>query len=134
MTVADIIVELDVEIAKLQQARAILTNQVARKRLDRPAVSVPSGKATSFSPEEFDSVPKKRAESAAARLRTVNAQSAPWAKAEKATKNEVPDKADSAKLVATRKKAAKPWEESRFFYTEESPKLSEKTQAATVTL
>jgi hypothetical protein len=86
MNTNDIVLTIDAEIARLQQAKALLTNtssvtRAKRKPGRRPAATAEGGKATSFNPAEFDAKPRKRrALSAEARARIAAAQKARWAK------------------------------------------------------
>ena len=80
-----IIAELDAEIAKLQQARALLVGEQKPKKRGRPAGGSTSSKATSFNPAEFASTPKKkRVVSAETRAKMAEKQKARWAKVKKA--------------------------------------------------
>jgi hypothetical protein len=68
MNTNDIILTIDAEISRLQQAKA-----------GRPATTSQSGKATSFNPEDFAAKPRKRRGiSAAGRARIAAAQKARW--------------------------------------------------------
>jgi hypothetical protein len=89
MNTKDIVLTIDAEISKLQQARALLTDTSsvshAKRKPGRPAATAASGKATSFNPAEFDAKPRKRRVlSAEARARIAAAQKARWAKFKKA--------------------------------------------------
>jgi hypothetical protein len=89
MNTNDVVLAIDAEISRLQQAKALLTNtssatRTKRKR-GRQAATSGSGKATSFNPAEFDAKPRKRrALNAEARARIAAAQKARWAKFKKA--------------------------------------------------
>jgi hypothetical protein len=78
MTLDSILAAIDTEISKLQQARAMLTNEVSapsQKRLGRPKGS----KSQAVAPG-----PKKRLLSEDARARIAAAQKKRWAAAKKA--------------------------------------------------
>jgi hypothetical protein len=89
MNTSDILLAIDLEISRLEQAKELLTettkdNRVRRKP-GRIAKTVPS-KATSFNPAEFVAQPKKRRKmTAAGRARIAAAQRARWAKHKKET-------------------------------------------------
>lgn len=96
-----IVAALDTEIARLQQAKALLSGAEAptKRGPGRPAGITKSGAATSFNPADFAPAPRKgRTMSAEGRARIAAAQKARWAKAGKAGSNTAP---------ATAKKAAK---------------------------
>jgi hypothetical protein len=89
MNTNDIVLTIDAEISRLQQAKALLTNTSsvthAKRKPGRPAATVGVGKSTSFNPAEFDAKPRKRRVlSAEARARIAAAQKARWAKFKKA--------------------------------------------------
>jgi hypothetical protein len=89
MNTNDILLTIDAEILRLQQAKALLTNTSnlthARRKPGRPANASRSGKATSFNPADFDAKPRKRrGMSAAGRARIAAAQKARWARFKKA--------------------------------------------------
>jgi len=91
MSTNDIILTIDAEISRLQQAKALLTDTSsltpAKRKPGRLATSSGSGKATSFNPTDFDAkARKRRGMSAAGRARIVAAQKARWAKFKKAAK------------------------------------------------
>ena len=64
MNTNDIILTIDAEISRLQQAKALLTDTSsptpAKRKPGRPATTSGSGKATSFNPAHFDAKPRKR--------------------------------------------------------------------------
>jgi hypothetical protein len=89
MDTNDIVLAIDAEISRLQQAEAVLTNTSnltrAKRKPGRPATTSGSGKATSFNPADFDTKPRTRREiSAAGRARIAAAQQARWATFKKA--------------------------------------------------
>ena len=89
MNTNDIILTIDAEILRLQQAKALLTETSsptpAKRKPGRPATTSGSGKATSFNPAHFDAKPRKRrGMSAAGRARIAAAQKARWARFKKA--------------------------------------------------
>jgi hypothetical protein len=89
MNTKDIVLTIDAEISRLQQAKALLTNTSsvshAKRKPGRPAATARGGKATSFNPAEFDAKRRKRRVlSAEARARIAAAQKARWAKFKKA--------------------------------------------------
>jgi hypothetical protein len=89
MNTNDIILTIDAEISRLQQAKALLTNTSSPTRLKRKlgpqAATSGNGKATSFNPAEFNAKPRKRrALSAEARAKMAAAQKARWARFKKA--------------------------------------------------
>ena len=61
MNTNDIVLTIDAEISRLQQAKALLTDTFslthAKRKPGRPAGG---GKATSFNPADFDAKPRKR--------------------------------------------------------------------------
>jgi hypothetical protein len=80
MHTTDIIAELDAEIARLQQVKALLNGTTTKRGPGRPAASATAAApATTFAP-------KKRILSAEARAKIAAAQKARWAKARKAAK------------------------------------------------
>jgi uncharacterized protein YaaQ len=89
MNTNDIVLTIDAENSRLQQAKALLTDTSsvthAKRKPGRQAATSGSGKATSFNPAESDTRPRKRrALSAEARARMAAAQKARWAKFKKA--------------------------------------------------
>jgi len=88
MNTNDIILTIDAEISRLQQAKALLTDTStltgAKRKSGRPATTSGSGRATSFTPADFDAKPRKRrGMSAAGRARIAAAQKARWARFKK---------------------------------------------------
>jgi hypothetical protein len=88
MSMNDIILTIDAEISRLQQAKALLTDTFsltsAKRKPGRPATASGSGKATSFNPADFDAKARKRhGMSAAGRARIAAAQKARWARFKK---------------------------------------------------
>ena len=115
MNLNDIVIELDAEIARLQQAKALLIgiNPIGRRKRGRPAAAALPGKATSFNPVDFAEKRKKRhTMSAAGRERIAAAQRARWAKSKKANKKAAPAKRAARKIAVpeavTAKKAPVP--------------------------
>jgi hypothetical protein len=91
MSTNDIILTIDAEISRLQQAKVLLTHTFsltpAKRKPGRPATVSGGGKATSFNPADFAAkARKRRGMSAAGRARIVAAQKARWAKFKKAAK------------------------------------------------
>ena len=91
MSTNDIILTIDAEISRLQQAKALLTDTLSPTPVKRkpgpPATTSGGGKATSFNPAEFDAKPTtRRAMSEAGRARIASAQKARWARLKKAAK------------------------------------------------
>jgi hypothetical protein len=90
MNTNDIILSIDAEISRLQQAKALLTQTSptpAKRKPGRPAPAPGSSKATSFDPADFDAnAPKRRKISAAGRARIAAAQKARWARSKTAAK------------------------------------------------
>lgn len=74
MSIKQIIAELDIEIARLEQAKNILAGATVKRGPGRPKLSTDTG------------VKKKRKISAEGRARIVAAVKARWAKAKKASK------------------------------------------------
>jgi hypothetical protein len=74
MNTKEILTHIDFEIARLQQAKALLIGEPARRKSGRP-FSKPATRASSV---------KKRTMSAEGRARIAAAQRARWAKAKKA--------------------------------------------------
>jgi hypothetical protein len=91
MNTNDIIITIDAEISRLQQAKALLIDTFsltpAKRKPGRPATAPGNGRATSFNPAEFDAKPRKRrGMSAAGRARIAAAQKARWARFKRAAK------------------------------------------------
>jgi hypothetical protein len=91
MNTNDIILTIDAEISRLQQAKALLTQTSslapAKRKPGRPTATSGSNKATSFNPAEFDAKTTKRSGmSAAGRARIAAAQKARWARSKTAAK------------------------------------------------
>lgn len=82
MDIAGIVAEIDLEIARLEQAKALIAGQTAPSKRGRPPAAQPkSAKATSFA---FGTNAKPRRQmSAEGRARIAAAQKARWAKAKK---------------------------------------------------
>lgn len=74
MSIKQIIAELDIEIARLEQAKNVLAGATVKRGPGRPKLSTDTG------------VKKKRKISAEGRARIVAAVKARWAKAKKASK------------------------------------------------
>ena len=88
MNTDEIILTIDAEISRLQQAKALLTDtsSLTRRKPGRQAATSESSKATSFNPAEFAAKPRKRrALSAEARAKMAAAQKVRWARFKKAT-------------------------------------------------
>jgi hypothetical protein len=91
MNTNDIILTIDAEISRLQQAKALLTQTSsptpAKRKPGRPTAGSGSNKATSFNPADFDAkATKRRGMSAAGRARIAAAQKARWARSKTAAK------------------------------------------------
>ena len=91
MNTNDIILTIDAEISRLQRVKALLTQTSSRtpakRKPGRPTAASGSGKATGFSPADFDAkATKRRGMSAAGRARIAAAQKARWAKSKTAAK------------------------------------------------
>jgi hypothetical protein len=87
MTISNILVEIDAEIAKLQQVRAILSGIGTKQKPGRPAVRSTGSAATSFDPEEFGGVQTRRRKmSAETRKKMADAQRLRWANSRKTEK------------------------------------------------
>jgi hypothetical protein len=91
MNTNDIILAIDAEISRLQQAKALLSDTSSltrsKRKPGRPTTASGSGKATSFNPADFDAkARKRRGMSAAGRARIAAAQKARWARFKKAAK------------------------------------------------
>lgn len=89
MNTNNIVLAIDAEISRLQQAKALLADSSiptqVKGKLGRPAATAVSGKATSFDPPHFGAKPRRRRSlSAAGRARIAAAQKARWAKIKKA--------------------------------------------------
>jgi hypothetical protein len=96
-------VEIDHEIARLQQARDLLSGTTIKRKPGRPAGPASKSHATSFDPGEFAKAPKKRRTmSAEGRARIAEAQRARWTQSKTAAK-----KLERAAASATPKKATK---------------------------
>ena len=85
MNTNEIILSIDAEIYRLQQARLLLAQASsptpAKRKPGRPAAISTTNKATSFNPAEFKTkTPKRPKISAVARARIAAAQKARWAK------------------------------------------------------
>ena len=82
MNIQDIVVEIDAEISRLQQVKALLTGSSAteKRKAGRPANTSLAGKART-----------RRTLSAEARERIATAQRARWAKSKKAAKKAAPN-------------------------------------------
>ena len=84
MTISDILLEIDGEISKLQQARAVLSGMATKRKPDRPAIGPTGSLATSFNPEEFGGVQTKRRKmSPETRQKMADAQRLRWANSRK---------------------------------------------------
>ena len=89
MNTNDIVLAIDAEISRLQQAKALLTetpsSTQAKRKPGRPVAASGSGKATSSKPPEFNVTSRKRrGMSDAGRARIAAAQKARWARFKKA--------------------------------------------------
>lgn len=87
MTISNILLEIDAEIAKLQQARAILSGIATMRKPGRPAVGSTGSAATSFNPEELGGFQTKRRKmSTETRKKMADAQRLRWANSRKTEK------------------------------------------------
>ena len=91
MNTNDIILAIDAEISRLQQAKALLTQTSsptpAKRKPGRPTGTSGTNKATSFNPADFDAkATKRRGMSAAGRARIAAAQKARWARSKAVAK------------------------------------------------
>jgi hypothetical protein len=89
MNTNDIVLAIDAEISRLQQAKALLTDTSslthAKRKRGRPGAASGSGKATSSKPAEFNVMSRKRrGMSDVGRARIAAAQKARWARFKKA--------------------------------------------------
>ena len=88
MNTNEIVLAIDAEISRLQQAKALLTDTSslthAKRKQGRPAAASGSGKATSSKPGEYVMSRKRRGMSDAGRARIAAAQKARWARFKKA--------------------------------------------------
>jgi hypothetical protein len=89
MNTNDIVLAIDAEISRLQQAKALLTDTSnlshAKRKPGRPVAASGSGKVTSSKPSEFNVMSRKRrGMSDAGRARIAAAQKARWARFKKA--------------------------------------------------
>jgi hypothetical protein len=80
MQTTQIIAELDAEIARLQQAKALLNGATTKRSPGKPAASMIAAAPAATA------APKKRQMSAEGRARIAAAQKARWAKSRKAAK------------------------------------------------
>jgi hypothetical protein len=82
-----IVLAIDAEIARLQQAKALLAGEPGGRKPGRPAKKASLSKATSFSPAGFaKKTPARRTLSPEAREKIAAAQRARWAKSKKTAK------------------------------------------------
>jgi hypothetical protein len=91
MNTNDIILAIDAEISRLQQAKALLTQTSsltpAKRKPGQQNAASGSSKATSFDPADFHvTATKRRKISVAGRARIAAAQKARWAKVKTAAK------------------------------------------------
>jgi hypothetical protein len=89
MNTNDIVLAIDAEISRLQQAKALLTDTSslthAKRKPARPVAAPGSGKATSSKPAEVNAMSRKRRGMGdAGRARIAAAQKARWARFKKA--------------------------------------------------
>jgi len=90
MSVESIVKEIDAEIARLEQAKQLLSGFVTPKRgAGRPRANAASVQSSAK--------PKRRTMSAAGRARIAAAQKARWANAKKATSKSAMAKAEATK-------------------------------------
>ena len=128
MNTIDIIIEIDAEISRLQEARALLAGIgiTIKRKPGRPSGVSSLGNAMSFIPAKSASKPAaKRTVSAEAREKMAAAQKARWAKTKEAAKkkaqavaavpavksittNGIPLKTTPAKKAVSAKKVAQP--------------------------
>jgi len=117
MMTNDIVAEIDSEIARLQQARALLASADAtiKRKPGRPAGSTPSLKVSNVAPKKVAGNSKAaRTLSVEARARIAASQKKRWAKSKKAVKKAARDttatpaeKAPTAKGIAKKTAPAK---------------------------
>jgi hypothetical protein len=87
MKTDDIILAIDAEIARLQQANALPAARSGGRKPGRPAKKASLSKATTFNPAEFaQRTPARRTLSPEAREKIAAAQRARWAKSKKTAK------------------------------------------------
>ena len=80
MTISDILLEIDAEIAKLQQVKAILSGAKAERKQGRPVAGSTQSATTSFNPEEFAGTQtRRRTMSPETRKKMADAQKRRWA-------------------------------------------------------
>lgn len=105
-----IIEEIDAEISRLQQAKAILTGTATKKAVGRPKKTKPVSKTVAV-------LPTKRVMSAEGKAKIAEAQRARWAKSKRADRKAakkaaavktVPSIKERTKKSATAAKSAKP--------------------------
>jgi hypothetical protein len=111
MNTNDMVVEIDAEISRLQQAKALLagTDTTVKRKPGRPAAASSPNKATSFNPTEFTKTPqKRRILSADTRAKIAEAQKKRWAETRKAEKKAARKTASApTKKAATKKTIAR---------------------------
>lgn len=91
MTIDDIVVQIDSQILRLQQVRALLagTDSIAKRKPGRPASGAPSAKAISIEHTKIaGKIKHRRTMSVQAREKIAAAQRARWAKSRRAAKKE----------------------------------------------
>jgi hypothetical protein len=91
MNTTDIIIEIDAQISRLQEAKALLagTGITIKRKPGRPSGVSSPGNATSYIPAKSTAKPAaKRTVSTEAREKMAAAQKARWAKTKKAAKRE----------------------------------------------
>ena len=104
MNAMELVVEIDAEIARLQQAREALTGSGPIKRkAGRPAKRATTSKVA----DPLKNAPKRRKMSAAARERISSAQKERWAKSKASAKKTRPTSAGKKSAAPVAKKAAK---------------------------
>jgi hypothetical protein len=100
MDTVSIIQEIDAEISRLQQVRAILTGTDVKRAAGRP-------KSTQVPSSSIADEPTKRVLSAEARAKIAAGQKARWAKSKRADRKAA-KKAAAVKTAPTKKAAKKP--------------------------
>ena len=109
MNTSDIVAQLDVEIARLQHVKEILTGTAptAKRKAGRPAAVSSPNKATSFNPAEFAATQPRRTVSPEAREKIAAAQKKRWKKNKRAEKKAARSAAEPAAKKAARRAVAK---------------------------
>jgi hypothetical protein len=111
MNTNDIVVQLDAEILRLQQAKALLsdTDATYKRKRGRPVSTTSSNKTHSFDPEKFAGKSKVvRTLSSEARAKIAAAQKARWSKSKKAAKKAARNTAETPAGKKSRAKSVSP--------------------------